>query len=328
MRHILLLLLVVAGSIALSAQTAETPVTPPPQTARQALIEMFMGKGADDFAKHLPEDARRALIHQGESPETTAVLRIAAIGRQMTTQGEHTETFDVGPNILVTQERNGLDKIEVAVEHDSLLGEEDEIELSVHVYKDGQLQSLPVIPRLIFTMKSEKEIWRLTEVTVAGHIPLTDPDYLKGLRKEQDEANESAAQVRMAIIAAAETSYAANHPDRGYACTLSTLFAPNSVPPSSGTEGFAVVPPVSGFYDPGQGSDEYNGYRYAITDCDGNPVTKYRITAAPSDPDAPTKIFCADESGAVKSAATRTGSSCLSEGQVINPGTPATPIEE
>src|ERR1039457_2715898 len=56
----------------------------PPQTARQALIEMFMGKGPDAFAKHLPESARRALIRKGETPETSMVQRISMIGRQMT----------------------------------------------------------------------------------------------------------------------------------------------------------------------------------------------------------------------------------------------------
>ena len=52
------------------------PTPPPPQSARQALIEMFMGKGSDDFAKHLPEAARQTLIRKGETPEGSSfVLR-------------------------------------------------------------------------------------------------------------------------------------------------------------------------------------------------------------------------------------------------------------
>jgi hypothetical protein len=61
------------------------------------------------------------------------------------------------------------------VERDSLIGEEDKIELSVQVRKDEQPQSLPVVPRPIFTLKQEKEIWRLSEITLAAHVPLTDP---------------------------------------------------------------------------------------------------------------------------------------------------------
>ena len=36
---------------------------PPPQTARQALIEMFLSKNPDAFTKHLPAVASKALIH-------------------------------------------------------------------------------------------------------------------------------------------------------------------------------------------------------------------------------------------------------------------------
>jgi len=66
---------------------AQTPLpAQAPQTARQALIEMFLGKGADDFAKHLPESSLHSLIRKDESPETSIVQRISTIGRQMTAQ--------------------------------------------------------------------------------------------------------------------------------------------------------------------------------------------------------------------------------------------------
>jgi len=312
--------LTVAGSISLTAQTpSQTATPPPPQSARQALIEMFMGKGENDFAKHPPEATRQMLIHKGETPETSVVLRISMIGRQMAAQGEHLETFDSGPTISLNQQKDGHEKIEVAVEHDSLLGEDDEIELSVHYYKDSQPQSLPVVPRLIFTLRQEKEIWRLTEMTVAAHVPLTDPDYLRGLRKEQDEANESAAQMRVTMIAAAETGYAAKHPDSGYTCTLSALFARD--PASASQEGGA-------YFDPGQGNEESTGYRFMLTGCDGVPALKYHLMAVPVDPDASVKTFCSDESGTPKFVTTGKSTSCFSRGQAMNTPAPATYSEE
>ena len=54
---------------------------PSPQSARQALIEMLFGKGPDDFTKHLPDDAKHVLVHKGEGPESSMILRIASIGR-------------------------------------------------------------------------------------------------------------------------------------------------------------------------------------------------------------------------------------------------------
>ena len=300
-------LMLVFGSTPFRAQTL-TPA--PPQTARQALIEMFVGKGPDDFMKHLPEAARQALIHKGDSPDTSVLLRISMIGRQVASQGEHVETFDTGPAILITQQNNDHEKFEAMVEHDSLMGEEEEIELSVHSYKDGQEQRLPVIPRLIFTLKQEKEVWRLTEVTAAAHVPLTDPDYLKGLRKEQDDSNARLAQNRVTVIAMAEKGYATRHPDRGYSCTLATLGTPE---PGAAQEAGSV-------YDPGQGSEEWSGYRFALSGCDGSPAAKYRITAVPLDSDSDMKMFCADESGMVKSLSGAKSSACFSSGEVMNPG--------
>jgi hypothetical protein len=301
---LILLWLVLAFCPAIFPQSA----TPPPQSARQALIEMFMGKGPDDFAKHLPDAARRSLIHKGETPESSVVLRISEIGRQITASGEHVETFDAGPNIIVSEREGSHQRVEIAVEHDSLLGEEDEIELSIHIYKDGEPQLLPVIPRLIFTLKQEKEIWKLVEVTAAAHVPLTDPDYLKGVRKQQDEANEAAAQMRIGVIAGAQIDFAAKHPDRGYTCTLATLFAPN--PAATPEEG-------GGYYDPSQANNESNGYRFTLSGCNGNPASTYRIIAEPVDLDSEMKTFCADQSGTVKSLAGGAASGCFSHGNVV-----------
>lgn len=229
----------------------------------------------------------------------------------MVAQGEHIETFEAGPNILVTEQNNGVERMEVFVEHDTLMGETDEIELSIHYYKNGQQVSLPVVPRLTFSLQEEKDVWRLTEITAAAHIPLTDPDYLRGLRKQQDESNEGTAQHRLNMMAAAENAYAAKHPDRGYACTLATLAAQD--PNGGSAEG-------ASFYLPGQGNEEWNGYRFTFSGCEGTPVSKYRITAVPVDPDSEMKTFCADESGKTKFVKSGKPSTCFSRGQSVDNG--------
>jgi hypothetical protein len=310
-----------AGCLALPAQTpsAQSATPPPPQSARQALIEMFLGKGQNDFQKHIPDAACQTLIHKGDDPDTSVILKISTIGRQMVAQGQHIETFDEGPTLLVSQETNGNEKIEVLVDHDSLMGENDEIELAINYYKDGQLQSLPVIPRLTFTFAQEKEIWKLTEIVAAAHVPLTDPDYLKGLRQQQDEANESAARMHVTVIAGAETNYAAKHPDRGYACSLSNLFAPDA---TAGTEGGGA------YYAPEFANEESGGYRFTIGGCEGTPASKYRITAVPIDTDSTLKTFCSDESGTLKFVTGGKSSTCFSRGQPANSAGPSTTTED
>jgi len=295
------LIVAVAGSISLPSQTS----TPPEQSARQALIEMFMGKGANDFTKHLPEAARAALVRKGDAPETSLLFRVSGAVRGLATQGDNLETFETGPNILVSENTNSHERVEIAVESDSFSGEEDVIELSVDSYRNGQPETLPVIPRLIFTLKKEKDVWRVTELTIAAHVPLEDPDYLKGLRKQQDEVNESAAQMRINMIAQMETNYAANHPDTGYVCTLGTLY-PAGEPGSS---------PLA--------EEQSNGYRFSINGCSGKPVTKYRLTAIPIDPDSEMKAFCLDQSGTLKSVAVSDSSTCFSQGKIVSVATPS-----
>jgi hypothetical protein len=298
----------------LPAQVSTTPanlVPQPPQTARQALIEMFFGKDANDFAKHLPDEARQTLIRNSENPQISAVLRFASLGRELAAQGEHLETFDVGPNILVAEQPERHQKVEVVVEHDSYLGDEEEIELSFRLYENGQLESLPVIPTLTFGIKQEKDIWRVSEVSATAHVPLSDPEYLKGLRKQQDESNESSAQMRISMIAGGEKHYASKHPDRGYSCKLATVFAPES--------GVAVG--EGGFvYDPGGGSEEWNGYRFSLSGCDQPPASRYRVLAIPLDADSEMKTFCTDETGAVRSQVGSNSSACFSNGDVLSQG--------
>lgn len=299
MCHITIALFAMIGSCSLFAQST----TPPEQSPRQALIEMFMGKGANDFTKHLPDAARAVLLHKGETPETSFLLKVSSAVRGIEQQGEKVETFDDGPNILVTENTNIHERVEVAVEHESTSGGDSEIELSVHVFKNDEPEALPVIPQLIFTLKQENDIWRVTELTLAAHVPLEDPDYLKGLRKQQDEANESAAQMRVSMIAQSETAYAANHADVGYVCQLGSLY------PSPEGEPNATAPFAR---------DEFNGYRISLSGCEGKPAKNYRMTVSPVDPDSEMKTFCVDESGTLKSAEASDSSSCFSDGKVIN----------
>lgn len=234
------------------------------------------------------------------------MLRIAEIVHRISSEGERSETFDAGPNILVVEDRNGHEKLEVAIEHDSLMGDFDEIEVSIHVYRDGQPVPMPVVPRLTFTLQQEKEIWRLAEITAAAHIPLTDPDYLKSLRAQENEANENTIRSRLAAIGFAENGYAAAHPDKGYTCSLSALFASN---PSS----------PQGVYDPAQGNEEWNRYRFAISGCEGSPASAYHVIAVPIDTDPEVKTFCSDQAGIIKFVTDDRPTSCFSQGkQFVN----------
>jgi hypothetical protein len=276
---------------------------------------MFLGKEPGSFEKHLPEIARRALIRKGETPETSLVQKIAMIGRQFAAQGEHVETFDLGSTLLVSEQSGNHQKAEVIIEHDYLTGEQDEIEVSVHVSTNGEPEFLYVVPRLTFSMVQEKEIWRLSEATVSAHIPLMDADYLKGVRKKADEANENMASARLSMIVTAELTYASNHPDRGYACKMTDLF---------GNDGAIAAPDGTA----ANSFEESGGYRFALSGCEATPASKFRLTAVPIESDSGMKAFCGDESGTIKFDADGKGSACLSRGQVLNHAVASSPEPE
>ncbi len=277
-----------------------------------------MGKSPEAFTKHLPEVASRALIRKGEGPGNSMLQKISMIGQQFTAQG-HVETFDVGPTLLVSEQDEGKEKVrtEVIVERDNLNGENEEIELSIHAYRDGQLEFLPVIPNVIFSMTQEKEVWRLAEATLALHVPLTDPAYLKGVRKKEDESNENMASVRISMIASAEVTYLSRHPDRGYSCSLTDLFKTDTAGTQQAQE-----------YAPTFAGDESGGYHFSLSGCDGNPASKFQVTAEPIESDAGMKAFCADESGTVRFDPKGKGNTCLSRGQVLNPAVVGLPAQE
>ena len=83
------------------------------------------------------------MIHKDESPESSIVLRIAAAGRSMAAQGRTVETFDTGPNILVTEQSDN-ERVEVAVERDSLMDA-----------AKAETESSAIITNLIFILEFE-----------------------------------------------------------------------------------------------------------------------------------------------------------------------------
>src|SRR5690348_15842009 len=91
-----------------------------PQSARQALIEMFTGKGEDDFTKHLPSEALATLVRKGQTPDAFPLVRVSGAVRGLSMDGEKVETFVDRPNILISVTASKHERLEAAVEHDSL----------------------------------------------------------------------------------------------------------------------------------------------------------------------------------------------------------------
>jgi TonB family protein len=312
----LLVAVAVSGSICVSAQLAlaqpqsaqpQSSQTQPSQTARQALIEMFFGTAANHMEKHLPDATRKTLHRMGSASGEDVLAQLSMFSMQAKMMGPGFQTFDTGSTLLTAEEPGARDpqKVELTVERDDLVGDEDQIELALHLTKNGKEDTtLPFVPRFTFSMKMESDVWRLNEISVTVRVPLADPDFLKGIEDRERTQDEQMATVSMHSVATAEKSYEALHGN--YACSLSTLSA-------NGNSGGVSRPLLS---DRSLASGKMGGYLYVITGCD---AAHYKLVAEPVMADSGLRAFCSDESGSVRSSADGKARTCLSGGETVVP---------
>ncbi|MGB7863478.1 MAG: energy transducer TonB, partial [Candidatus Sulfotelmatobacter sp.] len=294
------------------AQTAASQGTPP-QTARQALIEMFFGQAPNHLEKHLPDVTRRAFQSLEGADGQSALGAFSMLTKQA--QGkDKVETFDTGSTLFTAKDLPGgsYDSMNMTVERDELAGDEDQIELALHMIRGGKEETLPFILRFIFSMKMEADVWRLNEISFAMRLPLADPAFLKSLLERQRSQNEQMTIASMRSVVAAENSYQSA---RGFACTLSALGSTNKQP---GHGRYYL-------YDSQLVSGKKNGYVFAISGCD---TTHYQLVAEPTVPDSGQRAFCSDESGTVRASADGKAATCLSSGEVVEEKAPAGGISE
>jgi hypothetical protein len=304
-------------SAAVSAQEA-------PQTARQALLEMFFSKTPGTFAKHLPAATRDALEKSGAMANLQAYSLLAS---QMQAQGQNFQTFETGSVLLSGENPKTGQKLEVTVENDALHADEDDIELSFQTYKDGQAQRTPFMPRLTFSLKQEAHVWKLNEISMLIRLPLADPDLLKAITesmKARQNASVSMAPQRqpltpaagtdqqvlaaMRAILTAEITYATTYPRVGYTCTLSDL------------DGFGGGEPnehQAMLINSGLASGKRYGFVFSLSGCASAPAGGFRLSATPNANTFGRKTFCADQSGVIRASEGGDPASCFSNGTAV-----------
>ena len=145
-------------ALLLSTSLFATPsdsAQPAPQTARQALLEMFFSKTPGTFESHLPQATRAALRKAGTTSGASMLSGFSMLTGQLNSRGQQLQTFEAGPTLVLLENPDAHSKFEIDVERDDLRGDEDEIELSFHGSKDGETQTAGAKFRLTLTMKQE-----------------------------------------------------------------------------------------------------------------------------------------------------------------------------
>jgi hypothetical protein len=319
---IISLILIVTG---LSAQGAAQPAL---QTARQALMEMFFSKESGTFFKHLPAVTRATLEQSGAM---AGLKQYSMMTSQLQTPGKTFQTFETGPVMFSSEDAKTGQKVEAVVNRESLRGDQDDIELTFRTYKDNQAQRTPFMPRVIFSMKKESDLWTLNQISITINLPLADPDLLKGITDQMTKArtvntaaqihpqpeaqipgngfaSESNALADVHKILVAETTYAATYPAVGYTCTLSDL---DGFGAAEANEHQAMLISSS------LASGKHQGYTFSLSGCNGPHAASFHLTATPTGDSYGRRAFCTDQSGGVRSSADGNGATCLSSGTPV-----------
>ena len=299
------IVLLLASSLKAQNPSALNPPSPP--TARQALIEMFFGTAANHLEKHLPDLTRKTFQRMDSGNGQSFLSQFSMLASQAKAEGTGFQTFDTGPTLLTAEDPRGVgnEKVEITVERDDLIGDEDQIELALHITRGGKEETLPFIPRFTFSMKMESEVWRLNEISVSARLPLADPDFLKNIEDRQRSQNEQITIWSLRQVTTAEKAYQSAH--GGFACTLSALGGAGKQPETANR---------AYLYDSQLANGKKNGYIFAISGCDGS---HYKIVAEPAVPDSGQRAFCSDDGGTIRAAADGKATACLANGEPVQP---------
>ena len=304
-------LLVFSISTFLFSQT-QAP-TPPPQTPRQALIEMIDG-GREGAMKHLTVEMQKSLQAEGKNNSSA---ELAAFD-QIKASSSDFQVFETGQVLLASNDPKTHEKFEIHVDSDDLSGDTDNMDLSFHQFRDGIETDVPyaaLLSRFTLGMKKQENVWRLNELSINIKVPLGDPKLLEkfgngmptgmvggkiGVGGNAEKSRELSPKDAIMMVALAESTFARTHPEIGFTCTLADLAKSNP---------FSLDPRIFS-------GEPYQGYKFSLSGCQDKPSGSYRLIVEPVSSAAGTKAYCTDATTNVRSSDDGRGSSCLALGKI------------
>lgn len=307
------------------------------QTPREALIEMIASPTPGTFQDHLLNETREKLVKLGQSAQQQFALPLMMMNAQ-THSNSDAKWNATGPVLVSFDTPKSGGSMEIHVDRDVIKGDRDEMDLSFHAIKDGHEDPMNVAPHLMVIMKSEENVWKLSEVGFSISVKLNGA-LVDSIQKQMDQAatqmkvsssiapsdpfspsvasemhpstvefrppnaSEKSALSGLKNMIAAENAFKVSNPQVGYTCTLSDL----------GT----AVPAHAQVADVEWGPESQGVYRYSVYGCRGSVSSTFKLVAAPVNVRQGLRAFCADESGVLRFAEDGRGSTCLSEHNLV-----------
>lgn len=294
----------------------------PAQTPRQAIIEMFSG-GEAPFKKHLTVEMRSKLdeMTKDSSSGTGPFQLLTSI---KTSDPDSFQAFDLGSILFSFNDPQKNERYEVRINSEEQHGDQDVMELSLHLVRNAVEQELPAGLRFVLNLKKQEGLWRLDAVTLSTTLPFGDPKMLEKpwwgpalysalipTPADQkptvvlDDRPKLSPLRAVRMIGMAENIYAQNHPGIGYTCTMSDL-----VNVGKGLDEDGIYK----FMDAEFAGGTYNGYRYTLSGCDRRPTRTFRVTAEPVAGKG--KAYCSDHTSSLRASDDGRGVTCLITGKI------------
>jgi hypothetical protein len=313
-RHYLLclpLLSCIAGA------TRSGAIDTPGQTPRQAVIEMFSG-GEDKFRRHLTVEVQEKLRDLlKNTPGISSPLQAFTSANN----AQKLDTFESGRILFAFNNAQQHQRLEIHIDGDDWRDSDDTMELSVHSFREGIEETLPIGLKFQLGLKLQDSVWRLNALTVSVNLPVGDPrildktwwmpQMLANATTSGQQTQSNVEQARLSPMRAvhrislAEDLYAQRHPEVGFTCAL-----PNLVNVGKGLD---EAGPYR-FLDPEFAGGVYNGYKFTIKGCEGKPARSFQVMAEPVNGKG--RAYCADDRKVVRSSDDGRGTTCLATGKV------------
>ena len=306
-----------AAGISLIAQ----PAVASPQTPRQAIVEMFSGS-QEKFNKHLTLEVQEKLRHSvGIAAMDVSQPWQMLLGGK-TIEGRKVDAFDSGEILLSLNDSTRNQRFELHCVSDEQRGDQDVMDLSLHSYRAGTEEQLPLALNLQLVMRLQEGIWRLNDVTLSVKLPVGDPGVLDSWWNAPSFSSSSApaalpvaepasmsAQITpfraVRRITLAESLFAKKHPETGYTCDIQKLINIGRGLDESG---------LYQFMQPDFADGLYGGYRYELKGCEGKPARKFQVVAEPANGKG--KAYCSDDRHNLRTSEDGVGLNCLADGKV------------
>jgi hypothetical protein len=299
------------------------------QSPRKAILEMFSGS-EDAFKKHLTLEVQDKLkdLLKNSSPGGADPMQALTLAKAAA--GDNLENFDAGPILFSYNNPEQHERLEVRIDSEDLQGDQDDMQLSLHAFRSGLEEDLPLGLRLLLAWKLQQNVWRLNAVTVSARFPVGDPrifdksswvppaiapmvskaqaasDSRSATPVAMNERPKMTATRAVRLMTLAENIYAKKHPETGFTCFISELVGVG--------KGLDDGEPYT-FMDPEFANGIYNGYKFSLSGCAGNPVGSFHVIAEPLNGTG--RAYCSDTTRDLHASDDGIGAHCLTSGKIV-----------